>query len=293
MTNAHTLTQTLGGRWFRSYGVAPCPVCQPEMRRDQNALTLADGRKGLLANCKRLGCEFREILRAAGVTQGAYLPPDPATLAKRKQASRNEALKRANQAKRLWHQAQPIKGTIAETYLRVRGIIGFLPPSLRFHPEAWHGPTAQRLPALIALVQGGDAFAVHRTYLRADGLGKAHVKGGDKLMLGPTRGGAVHLTEGAGTFIVGEGIETTLSAYILHGDTRAMSWAALSTSGMTALRMPPQPGRLVIAPDGDKGGREAALALADRAARNSWEVFILTPPQNGDFNDALCDGVTA
>jgi hypothetical protein len=40
MTDARTLTMALGGRWWRGYGSAPCPVCQPERRKDQDALTL-------------------------------------------------------------------------------------------------------------------------------------------------------------------------------------------------------------------------------------------------------------
>ena len=31
--DAKSFTVALGGRWFGAYGVAPCPVCQPERRR--------------------------------------------------------------------------------------------------------------------------------------------------------------------------------------------------------------------------------------------------------------------
>ena len=41
MIEAQSLTARLGGKWHRRYGVAPCPVCQPERRKDQDALTLA------------------------------------------------------------------------------------------------------------------------------------------------------------------------------------------------------------------------------------------------------------
>ena len=82
MTDARTLTLRLGGRWHCRYGAAPCPVCQPERRRGQNALTLADGRAGLLLHCKRLGCDFRDIATAAGITPGAFAPPDPEAIAR-------------------------------------------------------------------------------------------------------------------------------------------------------------------------------------------------------------------
>lgn len=144
---------------------------------------------------------------------------------------------------------------------------------------------------MIALVEGGQDIAVHRTYLRADGSGKAGLEGGDKLMLGPVCGGAVRVANAHGPLIVGEGIETTLSALKLYGKTNASAWAALSTSGMSGLRLPAALGQLILAPDGDKAGRTAALMLADRAARDGWTVSILTPPKDGDFNDLLMNEV--
>ena len=183
MTEAHPLTLALGGRWHGRYGTAPCPICQPERRRDQNALTLADGAAGLLLSCKKAGCSFRDILAAAGVVPGDYARPDPGTLARRDAEQRREAERRERQARTLWAEALPIPGTPAETYLRGRAITCALPDTLRFHPACWHGATATRLPALMARVDGGASFAVHRTFLRADGLGKAEVAPGTtKLM---------------------------------------------------------------------------------------------------------------
>ena len=54
MTEARDLTRALGGTWYGHFGTAPCPVCQPEARADQNALTISDGNRTLLAHCKRL-----------------------------------------------------------------------------------------------------------------------------------------------------------------------------------------------------------------------------------------------
>jgi hypothetical protein len=286
MTDARELTLALGGRWQGRYGTAPCSVCQPEGRKGQNALTLADGSNGLLAHCKRAGCTFLDILAAAGLRSGDYTPPDAATLAQREAERRTDAAKRAAQAKRLWQEAQPIAGTIAETYLRGRGITRPLPHTLRFHPACWHGPTAQRFPAMVAAVEG-DSFAVHRTYLRADGGGKAGLDGGDKLMLGATAGGAVRLTDGPGWLVVAEGIETALSLSCGLLGAPATVWAALSTSGIRGLRLPPQPGRLTIAPDGDEAGRKAAHALALRAHALGWQVSLSPAPDGFDWNDVL------
>lgn len=287
MTDAQELTSALGGHWHGRYGAAPCPICQPESRKGQNALTLADGRNGrLVLHCKKSACTFLDLLAAAGLRLGDYTPPDPATLAQRETERRAEAEKRAEQAKRLWQEAQPIAGTVAETYLRGRGITCELPRTLRFHPDCWHGPTARRYPALVAAVQGSGAAAVHRTYLRPDGSGKADIEG-DKLMLGNVQGGTVRLADGPLRLVVAEGIESGLSLLCGLLDGPATVWAALSTSGLRGLHLPTQPARLTIAADGDKPGREAACALAERAHALGWQVGILDPGTGADFNDIL------
>lgn len=286
MSEARTLTTALRGRWHGRYGTAPCPVCQTERRRDQNALTLADGRKGLVAHCKKSKCDFLGIAIAAGLMPGHVARPDPESWARREAERWAEAERKAWQAERLWQETLPIGGTVAEVYLRARGIACDLPPSLRFHPACWHGASALRHPALVALVEGCERLAVHRTFLRPDGLGKASIEP-NKAMLGATAGGAVRLTQGPGWLAVGEGIESSLSLLCGLLDGPVTAWAALSTSGLRGLRLPPQPGRLTIAPDGDNAGRSAASALAERAHAMGWEVGILDPGDGLDWNDLL------
>jgi hypothetical protein len=284
--DAKHLPQSLRGKWYGRYGSAPCPVCQCEGRKAQNALTLADGTGGkLLLNCKKAGCDYRDIATMAGVTRDTYTPPDSAIIAQRAAEQRKADAKRAQQAQRLWTGAQPVAGTVAESYLRGRGITCPLPGTLRFDAQCWHA-SAKRLPALVALVEGGAGFAVHRTYLRDDGSGKADVTP-PKAMLGAVQGGAVRLSGGAGPLVVAEGIETALS--LSSGLLRAPAtvWAALSTSGIRGLHLPDTLGRLTIAPDGDAAGRAAAQALATRAHGMGWQVSLLPAPDGRDWNDIL------
>lgn len=287
MMRAEDLTLALGGRWHRRYGTAPCPVCQPERRRGQDALTLTDGHAGLLAHCKRAGCDFRNILGAAGVAPGPYTLPNPSGFAQREAERRADGKKRAGQAHRLWREAFPIGGTVAETYLReARRITCVLPSTLRFHPTCWHGATASRHPALVALIDGSDDFAVHRTYLRPDGSGKAALVP-PKAMLGAASGGALRLTGAGGALVVAEGIETALSLACGLLRSPASIWAALSTSGLRGLRLPPAAGKLTVACDGDAPGRDAAHALAERASALGWRVSLLPAPEGRDWNDIL------
>ena len=126
-----------------------------------------------------------------------------------------------------------------ETYLRSRGITDPPPPTLRFHPAVRHSPSGLWLPAMVALVTRGTdntPLAIHRTYLARDGSGKAPIQP-DKMMLGPTRGGAVRLSAAGERLMVGEGIETCLSVLQAKGKP---AWAALSTSGLGPSTCPMQ-----------------------------------------------------
>lgn len=285
-TDAHTLTLARGGCWHGRYGTASCPVCQPEGRSDQIALTISDGAKGILLHCKKSGCNFRDILVGLGIQPGLPSTPDPAIIARRAADQRARAEKRAQLARMLWDEAKPIKGTVAETYLRGRGITCALPQTLRFNPECWHPEARRCLPAMVARVDGAERFAMHRTYMRPDGSGKAQVEP-QRAMLGTTAGGAVRLSEGLDALAVAEGIENALSLLCGPLCGSVAVWAALSTSGMASLRLPPRAGSLIVATDGDTPGKSAGTKLAERASALGWSVTMFPAPDGRDWNDVV------
>lgn len=289
MTTARFLTESLRGRWHGRYGTAFCPA---HRNSRTPALSLADGAAGrLLIKC-HAGCTFEDVLAALrgrgllknGVAVSAPFPP-------RARSPRAEetmtTARRAEQARRIWDESRSITGSVAERYLRGRAISCDLPSTLRFHPSCWHS-SGVRLPAMVALIEGSNGFAVHRTYLRPDGFGKAAVEPA-KAMLGSVGGGAVRLYQAPGALVVAEGIETTLSLQSGLLGTAGTLWATLSTSGMTMLRLPASPAELLVAADGDEAGRRAAFHLATRAAALGWQVSMLDPPEGADWNDVLVE----
>lgn len=293
MSKAQILTHALGGKWYRSYGLALCPAHGDR----KPSLTLADAAEGrLLLNCKS-GCGFMDVLQALrdrGLIDSQHRPqlPDAVVLARRQAQDRADAERVERKALSTWYEAQPIGGTIAEAYLRNRGITCALPDTLRFHPDCWH-PTARRFPAMVALIDGLPRAAIHRTYLRSDGGGKADAEPA-RAMQGAARGGAVRLTASEMSLVVlerplvvAEGIETALS--LSSGLLRAPAtvWAALSAPGIAALRLPDRPHRLTIGVDGDSAGQAAANTLAERATALGWTVSLLHAPQGRDWNDVL------
>ena len=262
--------------------------------KDQNALTISRSPSGrLLAHCKRSNCSFTDILAGAGLSREVFTP-DPAAALRYEREARAEAVLRSGRARRIWDESEPIRSSVAETYLATRGLLlwqhdDYHPRALRCHPRLHHAPSGQFFPAMVALVEGGDCVAIHRSYLTPDGA-KAVVDP-VKMMMGATAGGAVRLLDGdPETLVIGEGIESTISISLVADDARlasATTWAALSASGMRGLRLPETPASLVIGADGDDAGRAAAHALAERASSCGWKVTILAPPEGCDFNDLL------
>lgn len=280
MYDARTITLGLGGEWRGSHGTAPCPVCQPERRADQRALSLRSDCGRLLTYCHKTGCDFRSVTEAVGLpADGGAIDLQTAGEADTRRAA-YEAEQRAK-ARNLWAAGKPICGTKGEAYLRSRGITCPLPLSLRWVADTFHGPSARLVSAIVADVSTGG---VHRTFFEKDG---ARLDRNAKMMQGPCAGGAVALSEVHGTLVVCEGIETGLS--LLSGllSAPATVWAALSTSGLRAAQLPPQSGRLTVAVDGDEPGRKAGRALAERAHALGWHVSILDPGNGTDFNDIL------
>jgi hypothetical protein len=193
-------------------------------------------------------------------------------------------------AARLFVASVPVAGTLADTYLRARGLTqGGMTSALRFHPKCWHRDEGQTRsipqPALIAAVTDGAGAlqGVHRTWLARDGEGKAAVKTQRRAM-GHLLGNAVRLTPHDDILVIGEGIETMLS--LSEAAPSLPVWAALSSGHLGAVLLPEGLQRLYIAIDRDPAGQRAAERLSARATEVGIGCHVLEP-QLGDFNDDL------
>jgi hypothetical protein len=198
-------------------------------------------------------------------------------------------------ARRLFAISRPISRTLAERYLRSRGIIGLRDTSaLRFHPRCYYRPgedlAVETWPALIAGVTDlhGRITGVHRTWLDPGGfhpahLGKAPIDTPRRAM-GDLLGNAVRFGVANDVLAAGEGIETMLS---LRGVLPTLPMAAaLSANHLAALLLPLRLRRLYIARDPDAAGELAVEALTVRAVAAGVEAIALSP-RLGDFNEDL------
>jgi putative DNA primase/helicase len=196
----------------------------------------------------------------------------------------------SNVALSLWRRSTPAEATFAPRivadYLRnARGYTGAIPNVLRQLLSAKH-PTGTYTPAMVALVEHVDngPVAVHRTFLRADGSGKADLDP-NKMTLGPSKGAAVQLARPRnGVLAVAEGIESALS--YMQG-TEIPTWAALSAVGICNLVLPRDATEIIIAIDPDPVGVMKAHAAARRWLEEGRRVSIARPPLGLDFNDLV------
>ncbi|WP_081599011.1 toprim domain-containing protein [Tistrella mobilis] len=193
-------------------------------------------------------------------------------------------------ARRLWAISQSIAGTLAEAYLRSRGIMDLRNVgALRFHPRCYYraddeGPT-ETWPALIASVRDldGTLTGVHRTWLDPTTRDKAPVATQRKAM-GDLLGHAVRFGTALDIMAAGEGIETMLSLRQVMPELPMA--AALSANHLAALLLPSTLRRLYIARDDDPAGHRATARLTERAEAAGIEALTLTPAL-GDFNEDL------
>ena len=239
------------------------------------------------------GCSFREAVEDL---RGGHSPMSPEDVhraaerqrhaeAERRRRDEQDAQQRTKDALQIWRRAVPAPGTLVDQYLRARGITIPIPPSLRYLAAAKHKPTSLILPAMVAGVQGPDGrvVAVHRTFLKADGSGKAPVSN-VRMMLGVCAGGAVRLALAGRKLAVCEGIESALS---FQQATGLAVWAALSVPGVRSLVLPKEISAVVLGPDGDDPGDRAAVEAANRFVREGRKVRIARPPRGMDWNDVL------
>ncbi len=193
-------------------------------------------------------------------------------------------------AQEVWDQSIPIEATLADAYLRTRGIRNIFPSDLRFKARCWHSETKQHLPAMIAAMRsphGNTFMGVHRTFLKSDGSGKADVHP-NKKMMGRHGGSVIKLTEEGeidGVICLTEGIENALSANMLG---YSAVWAAASAGGVAAFKPLRGIRELVILADNDVAGLRAADECARVWRAAGRKVVIKHPATAGhDLNDFL------
>ena len=276
-----------------------CPVCGPSHRHPHDKVVAVNTVEGVWY-CHR--CGWRGSLRLRRVPDPVrFAPPPPPPPPDQKKAER---------LARIWRESAPLTDPGAEigvAYLRARGLEALvsaedLPAGdvLRFHaslPYFESGEGGRRVgeyPCLLAAVtdSAGALATLHRTWLAADGSGKAPVASPKKLAsparVNALRGAAIRLFPAAGRLAIAEGVETALAVRALIG---LPAWSAVSAHGLETVALPPGLAELVIGADADPNGvgERAAHRLAQRAQREGVPVVKVSIPRlaGDDWLDVL------
>lgn len=215
-------------------------------------------------------------------------------------------------AKGWWlHADKNITGTAVETYLASRGItlakLAHPPRALRLLPKADHTDTTTgeitQWPCMIAAMSNpkGETVAVHRTFLAADGSGKAPVSANKKIWPHGWQGSVIRLARGAGNLtpedaaakgramplVITEGIEDGLSIALACPEYRV--WAAGTLGNFSRVPVEhPCVEHVIIFADNDQG--DGARKLFDKGVatlREKRRVTVARSPSGKDANDLL------
>jgi len=329
--------------------VGPCPSCGGDDRfsinKDRNVYNCRScgGGDAIGLAALALGCDF---LDAVAHLAGASVEIDEAERLRRQERRRREREKRDRDAERyrqkaisdaraIWRGAASPIASPVEDYLALRGIRfsrAAWPHSIRFradHPYVLKVGrqlrTLHRGPCMICAILGPDGTgrAVHQTWIdlsREDGKAIVlHPETGEpvnsKMVRGSKKGGAIPLggPDGTGVLVMGEGVETTLTARLARPELGAF-WAGVDLGNMSgpmvpaprgalpsglpdlsddrAFRVPDWVTRLVLVQDGDsepvktRAHLDAAVARA-RHQNPALIASIVHPGTGLDLNDLL------
>ena len=272
-------------------------LCRCPAHNDRSpSLSVGTGRDGRLLLSCFAGCTFddvRSALMGLGILEAGSRDDRPSLPSGPDPIAEADRQRKIDLARWIFETTSPITGFPAEHYLLAhRGITITRDPAadpaiftaLRYHPNCTYRGGGR--PALVAGVTNpaGEVNGIWRIVL--DDFGNRL----ERMGLGECRTGAVRLATAADTdhIAVAEGVEDALAFMQLTG---LPTWAALSTTILAGMVLPPRFGRVTIAADADKAGADAAKKLASRLKAEGRAVRILYPPAGfKDANAALQGG---
>ena len=206
--------------------------------------------------------------------------------------NRKPTVSHGDRARSIYSASRHIGSSIAETYLRHRGIeLDQSGIALRCHPNLpYYEPgipkSLQRAyPALITGItdEADNLVAIQRTWIDPITCDKALLPQ-PRRSLGPILGHGVRIGKPSEVLIAGEGLETVLSVRMLLPHTPMI--AALSATHLGQIRFPSGLKRLYGLIDADEAGEAAANILVKRA-QSAGIRFMALRPQYDDFNTDL------
>ena len=199
-------------------------------------------------------------------------------------------------AKKLYDSSEPIKGTLAERYLKeYRKLNHYKTADLRFISSitTWHGDKKTRVPALLCIGRDELGELNHLQAIRLNPVtgDKDHNSNVKKQTYGAMNGCPIELNKSSKSTVtyLTEGVETGLS--ILEGNPDANVFAMIGKSNFKNINLSTLTDHVVLCLDNDKDAtmKDSMIEKSvDRLIAGGKSVSIMIPEKPGDdFNDVL------
>jgi Toprim domain len=281
------------GRYY-----ATCPECSHKRKQSNQKLKclgVTIDERGVQFGCNHCGLTGGAFYESGAGTDRhrgvrSIERADPAVIekvtAKARAIHHVEAAKSQKKVSWLWASRKPLKGSIAEIYLReCRGYRGRLPPTLGFLPATdVHPPSMIAAFGMARETEPGELVidhaavtGIHITKLKPDGSDKAGTEA-DKLTIGIANKSPIVLAAPNDLLglAISEGIEDALSA---HQATGLGAWAAGTAGRLPAMAelVPDYIESVTVLVDDDENGRKNSNELARRLTERGIEVLMSRP----------------
>ena len=270
---ARTIVEQLGGVWRGTRGECRCPAHDDS----SPSLSVRLGDTAILFHCFA-GCTTVEVLKAL---QRRRLHDRSAVAMPGVNPKRDMGAL----ALRIWQASKPVAGTLAEEYLRARGLSPPFPRALRFNPATVLGSGADKriMPAMIAAVENDlGLVAIQRTFLDADDVLRKPISK-PKVALGLLGTAAIRLAPASDELGLAEGIEDALSAMQWFGTP---TWALGGVERLAFVAIPETVRRVIVYGDRGRAAERLLEKARDHLGANGREVLCRVPEHQDDWNDA-------
>lgn len=270
---AKNIVKKLGGAWRGTHGDCRCPAHDDSTR----SLSVRLGDSAILFH-RFAGCATIDVLHALQDKKLNDRSPVSMPEGKRRRDMRHLAV-------RLWKASVPVAGTLAEDYLRARGLSAPYPKALRFNPATilGSGEAKRTMPAMIAAVEDDmGVIAVQRTFLDLENvLRKPFPK--PKISLGLIGTAAIRVAPATEELGLAEGIEDAMSVMEWFGTP---TWALGGVERLAFVAIPEKVRRVIVYRDRGRAADRLIEKARDHLTANGRELVSRLPDHHDDWNDA-------
>lgn len=270
---AKAIVEQLGGVWRGNRGECRCPAHDDSTP----SLSVRLGDTAILFHCFA-GCTTVEVLKAL---QRRRLHDRSAVAMPEGKPKRDMGAL----ALRIWQASKPVAGTLAEDYLRARGLSPPFPKALRFNAATILGSGADKriMPAMIAAVENDlGLVAIQRTFLDPDDVLRKPISK-PKVALGLLGTAAIRLAPAGDELGLAEGIEDALSAMQWFGTP---TWALGGVERLAFVAIPETVRRVIVYGDRGRAAERLLEKARDHLSLNGRELICRVPEHHDDWNDA-------